>query len=223
MFFHNGATSSKKLLVWFFLLLVRSVLCHGFLEASNSSSFNLGSVILEPLDGLRRYVESIVGTHVIGICAEFVEMLLKFVAEGAASGLNVIAVYVSEILRATGVNETISIPHFTAEGVSAVTKWAMLALTGYWILCVLLRVTVAFVRRVFWLLKMVVVMWLFARIVNDPSASTDTTTVRLTLLVLICAVFEVATSNNVGKAASLESRISSLEGQVKGMEKRKVE
>ncbi|XP_051505001.1 uncharacterized protein si:dkey-74k8.3 isoform X2 [Myxocyprinus asiaticus] len=223
MFFHNGASSSKKLLVLGFLLLVRSVLCHGFLEASNSSSYNLGSVILEPLDGLRRYVESIVGTHVIGICAEFVEMLLKFVAEGAASGLNVIAVYVSEILRATGVNETISIPHFTAEGVSAVTKWALLALTGYWILSVLLRVTVAFVRRVFWLLKVVVVMWLFARIVSDPSASTDTTTVRLTLLVLICAVFEVATSNNGGKAASLESRVSSLEGRVKGMEKKKVE
>ncbi len=31
-------------------------------------------------------------------------MLLQFVAEGTASGLNVIAVYVSEILRATGVN-----------------------------------------------------------------------------------------------------------------------
>lgn len=35
---------------------------------------------------------------------QFFEMLLKFVAEGAASGLNVIAVYVSEILRATGVS-----------------------------------------------------------------------------------------------------------------------
>ena len=31
-------------------------------------------------------------------------MLLQFLAEGAASGLNVIAVYVSEILRATGVD-----------------------------------------------------------------------------------------------------------------------
>ncbi|XP_052010435.1 transmembrane protein 109-like [Xyrauchen texanus] len=223
MSIHNGASKSKKLLVLGFLLLARSVLCHGFLEASNSSSYNLGSVILEPLDGLRRYVESIVGTHVIGICAEFVEMLLKFVAEGAASGLNVIAAYVSEILRATGVNETISIPHFTAEGVSTVTKLALLTLTSYWILSVLLRVTVAFIKRVFWLLKLIIVLLLFIRIVNDPTASPDTTLMRLTLLVLICAVFGVATSNSGEKAASLESRVSSLEGHVKGMLKRKKE
>ncbi|XP_051513563.1 transmembrane protein 109-like [Myxocyprinus asiaticus] len=223
MSFHNSASNSKKLLVLGFLLLARSVLCHRFVEASNSSSYDLGSVILEPLDGLRRYMESIVGTHVIGICAEFVEMLLKFVAEGAASGLNVIAAYVSEILRATGVNETISIPHFTAEGVSTVTKLALLALTSYWILSVLLRVTVAFVRWVFWLLKLVVVLWLFTRIVSDPTASPDTTIMRLTLLVLICAVFGVATSNSGEKAASLESRVSSLEVRVKGMVKKKKE
>lgn len=90
---------SEKLLFFMFLVLVRSVLCHGLTE-----EFTSGSLILEPLDALRRYVESIVGTHAIQICVEFVEMVLQFVAEGAASGLNVIAVYVSEILRATGAN-----------------------------------------------------------------------------------------------------------------------
>ncbi|XP_067238984.1 uncharacterized protein si:dkey-74k8.3 isoform X2 [Chanodichthys erythropterus] len=216
---HNVASrSSAKLLYFGFLVLVRSVFCHGFAEEFNPGSYDFGSVILEPLDGLRRYAESIVGTHVIEICVEFVEMLLKFVAEGAASGLNVIAVYVSEILRATGVNETISIPHFTAEGVSAVTKWALLALISYWLLFFLLRVTVGLVRRVFWLLKAVVMLWLFVRIVSDPVASTEITTMRLILLVLICAVFGVATSYGGG---GLESRISKLEGQVKGMEKKK--
>ncbi|XP_051715627.1 uncharacterized protein si:dkey-74k8.3 isoform X2 [Ctenopharyngodon idella] len=218
---HNVASrSSEKLLYFGFLVLVRSVLCHGFAEEFNPGSYDFGSVFLEPLDGLRRYAESIVGTHVIEICVEFVEMLLKFVAEGVASGLNVIAVYVSEILRATGVNETISIPHFTAEGVSAVTKWALLALISYWLLFFLLRVTVALVRRVFWLIKAVVVLWLFVRIVSDPVAPTEVTTMRLILLVLICAVFGVATSYGGG---GLESRISKLEGQVKGMEKKKKE
>ncbi|XP_016311581.1 transmembrane protein 109-like isoform X2 [Sinocyclocheilus anshuiensis] len=221
---HNIASkSSEKLLFFGFLVLVRSVLCHGFAEEFTSGSYDFGSVILEPLDGLRKYVESIVGTHVIEIGAEFVEMLLQLVAEGAASGLNVIAVYVSEILRATGVNETVSVPHFTAEGVSAVTKWALLALIAYWLLSLLLRVTVMLVRRVFWLIKAVVVLWLFVRIISDPTASSEVTTMRLTLLMLICAVFGVATSSGGGTGASLESRMSRLEGQVKGMEKKKTQ
>lgn len=68
---HNVASrSSEKLLYFGFLVLVRSVLCHGFAEEFNAGSYDFGSVILEPLDGLRRYVESIVGTHVIEICVE---------------------------------------------------------------------------------------------------------------------------------------------------------
>ncbi|KTF87791.1 hypothetical protein cypCar_00030606 [Cyprinus carpio] len=220
---HNIASrSSEKLLFFGFLVLVRSVLCHGFAEEFTAGSYDFGSVILEPLDRLRKYVESIVGTHVIEIGAEFVEMLLKFVAEGAASGLNVIAVYVSEILRATGVNETVSVPHFTAEGVSAVTKWALLALIAYWLLSLLLRVTVMLVRRVFWLIKAVVVLWLFVRIIGDPTASNQVTTMRLILLVLICAVFGVATSSGGGTGGSLESRMNRLEGQVRGLEKKKM-
>lgn len=35
---------------------------------------------------------------------QFLEMVIRFLAEGAASGLNVIAVYVTEILRVTGVD-----------------------------------------------------------------------------------------------------------------------
>jgi len=118
--------------------------------------------------------------------------------------------------------ETISIPHFTSEGVSAVTKCAVLALIGYWLLSFLLRVTVALVRRVFWLIKATAVLWLFVRIVSDPLAPPEVTTMRLTLLVLVCAVFGVATSGGVG-GGSLETRISSLEGRVKGMEKKKRE
>ncbi|XP_056624893.1 uncharacterized protein si:dkey-74k8.3 isoform X2 [Triplophysa dalaica] len=217
-FLNCASRNSQKLLVLGFLLLVRSVLCH---EQHKAGSYNLGS-ILEPLDGLREYVESIVGTHALQIGFEFVEMLLKFVAEGAASGLNVIAVYVSEILRATGVNESISSPHFTTEGVSAVIKWALLALTGYSILSLVLRVTVALVRRVFWLVKVILVLWLFVRIVSDPSASTELIGMRLTLLVLICAVFGIVTSSAGGTGAGLEERVRRLEGQFK-MEKKKTE
>ncbi len=68
---HNVASrSSEKLLFFGFLVLARSVLCHGFAEEFTPGSYDFGSVILEPLDGLRKYVESIVGTHVIAICTE---------------------------------------------------------------------------------------------------------------------------------------------------------
>nr|XP_055034087.1 uncharacterized protein si:dkey-74k8.3 isoform X1 [Misgurnus anguillicaudatus] len=238
--------SSQTLLVFGVLFLVLPVLCHGleFTEKSNINTLNIDSVIMEPLDGLRQYVESVVGTHAIQMGVEnavfyldsvfgpenvysvamFVEMLMKFVAEGAASGLNVIAVYVSEILRATGVSEeTISIPHFTAEGVYSVIKWALLALIGYWILTVVLRVTLALVRRVFWLLKAILVLWVFMRIVNDPTASTNITTLRLTLLVLFCAVFGVTTSRAGGSGDGLEKRVRNLEGRLQVMEKTKTE
>ncbi|XP_057206249.1 uncharacterized protein si:dkey-74k8.3 isoform X1 [Triplophysa rosa] len=238
-FLNCASRNSQKLLVLGVFLLVRSVLCH---EEHKAGSYNFGSIIMEPLDGLRKYAESIVGTHALQIgfenavlyldsvfgpenvysVAMFVEMLLKLIAEGAASGLNVIAVYVSEILRATGVSETISIPHFTTEGVSAVIKWALLALIGYSILSVVLRVTVALVRRVFWLLKVILVLWLFVRIVSDPSASTELIAMRLTLLVLICAVIGIVTSSTGGNGAGLEKRVRSLEGEFK-MEKRKTE
>ncbi|XP_065122633.1 uncharacterized protein [Paramisgurnus dabryanus] len=218
MSFHIGR-SSQTLLVFGVLVLVLPVLCHGLQTPEKS---NIDSVIMEHLDGLRQYVESIVGTHAVQMGVEFVEMLLKFVAEGAASGLNVIAVYVSEILRATGVSEeTISIPHFTAEVVYSVIKWGLLALIGYWILTVVLRVTLALVRRVFWLLKAILILWVFMRIVNDPTASTSITTLRLTLLVLICAVFGVATSRAGWSVDGLEKRVTNLEGRLEVMEKTK--
>lgn len=40
--------------------------------------------------------------HVSTLPPQFFETVIRFLAEGAASGLNVIAVYVTEILRVTG-------------------------------------------------------------------------------------------------------------------------
>lgn len=56
--------SSQKLLVFGVLLLVCSVLCY---EEHKAGSYHFGSIIMEPLDGLRNYVESIVGTHALQI------------------------------------------------------------------------------------------------------------------------------------------------------------
>ncbi|XP_030638902.1 transmembrane protein 109 [Chanos chanos] len=238
--------SSKKFLVFGLLFAhVFATGCRGQAvptdEAPEADS-GLLSVVSNFGEELRRYLESTVGTNVIETSFEnaieylesvfgpeniytiamFVEMLLRFVAEGAASGLNVIAAYVSEILRATGVDAKLPFPHFTPEGVSWVAKWALLALIGYWLLSIVLRVAVALLRRVFWLLKGAVALWLFMRIVSDPSTSTDTTAARLALLVIGYAVLSVVTASTGGKeSACLENRLSSLEGRIKLMEKKR--
>lgn len=81
---HNIASrSSEKLLFFGFLVLVRSVLCHGFAEEFTSGSHDFGSVILEPLDGLRKYVESIVGTHVVEICVQVTFLLFMKLSNDA--------------------------------------------------------------------------------------------------------------------------------------------
>lgn len=170
------------------------------------------------------FVESAVGTHVLKTCGEVMEMVLQFVAEGAASGLNVIAVYVSEILRATGLGAPVSIPHFTPEGVSSVVKYALLGLIVYWLVCAVLRASIGLLRRVFWLLKSLIVIWLFLRIISDPAAAPDTTAVRVSLLVIICALVSVATGGASGtNSGCLEERLSTLEGRVQTMEESKTE
>ncbi|XP_026857908.2 uncharacterized protein si:dkey-74k8.3 isoform X2 [Electrophorus electricus] len=175
---------------------------------------------MDLMDEPRRYVESMVGTHAAETFFAFMEMVLRFVAEGAASGLNVIAVYMSEILRVTGVSDPVSIPHFTPEGVFLAAKWALIAAIGYWLLCVVLRVAIVLLKRVFWLLKVVVVGWLFIRIIGEPSASPNITMVRLTLLVVFCAVLSVAFGAARGTSSQwMENRLKNLEGRVKVLEK----
>lgn len=144
-------------------------------------------------------------------------MLIRFLAEGAASGLNVIAVYVTEILRVTGVDVKLPFPHFTPEGVASVAQWGLLALIGYWLVTMTLRLLVSTVRRLFWVLKTVAALWMFGLIVADMSAEADVTAVRLGCLVLAYAVLGL-----VGPAAekteSLEGRLSSLEGRLSAVE-----
>ncbi|KAK2838999.1 hypothetical protein Q7C36_013813 [Tachysurus vachellii] len=170
---------------------------------------------------LRRHVDSIIGAHTTTKCLTFLDMVLQFVAEGAAGGLNVIAVYVAEILRATGMGDPISIPHFTPVGIAGAAKWALLVVISYLLLCAVLRLAVTLLRRVFWMLKVIVVVWLFTRIISDPKVSSDTTVMRLFLLVMFMAVWSVATTMKSGTVLTgLESRLTNLEARVAVMENR---
>lgn len=182
----------------------------------------LRTLIVGSCQEIQRYAESVVGSGVIRSAAEFLEMVIRFLAEGAASGLNVIAVYVTEILRVTGFDVAHTLPRFTPEGVAAIAQWGLVALIGYWVLTIVLRLLIGVLRRVFWVVKTVLALWLFGLIVTDKHATADVTAVRLGGLVLGCVLLTLATSCSE-KTCTVEGRLSSLEGRLKAVEKRKGE
>lgn len=182
----------------------------------------LRTLITGTCQEVQRYAESMVGSGVIRSAAEFLEMVIRFLAEGAASGLNVIAVYVTEILRVTGFDVALTLPRFTPEGVTAIAQWGLLALIGYWVATIVLRLLICIVRRVFWVVKTVLALWLFGLIVTDKHASADTTAVRVGGLVLGCVLLTLLTSSSE-KTSAVDQRLSSLESRLKTVEKRKGE
>ncbi|XP_058506564.1 transmembrane protein 109-like isoform X1 [Solea solea] len=200
------------------------------------------SLITGTCKEIQRYTESVLGTGVVRSVAEsavlflesflgqenvytvamFFEMVIHVLAEGAASGLNVIAVYVAEILRVTGFDSSLMLPRFTPEGVTAFAQWGLLSLIGYWVLTIVLRLLIAVMRRVFWVVKTVLALWFFGLIVMDKSAAADTTAVRLAGLVLVCALLTLLSSASENSCA-VEQRLSFLESRLKAVEKRKGE
>uniref|UniRef100_A0A668SGV9 Uncharacterized protein n=1 Tax=Oreochromis aureus TaxID=47969 RepID=A0A668SGV9_OREAU len=153
---------------------------------------------------------------------QFFEMVIRFLAEGAASGLNVIAVYVTEILRVTGFDAALKLPRFTPEGVTAVAQWGLVALIGYWLLSIVLRLLIGVIKQVFWIIKTVLGLWFFGLIVTDKQASADTTAVRLAGLVLVCVLLTLLTSSSE-KSFVVEDRLRRLEGRVNAVENKKKE
>lgn len=189
-------------------------------KAESPPVVTLRTVITGTCQEIHRYAESVLGTGVVRSAAEFLETVIRFLAEGAASGLNVIAVYVTEILRVTGFDVALTLPRFTPEGVTAVAQWGLLALIGYWVLTIVLRLLIGVVKQVFWVVKTVLSLWLFGLIVTDKSATADVTAVRLAGLVLGCVMLTLLTSGSE-KSFVMEDRLSSLEGRLKAVEKRK--
>ncbi|KAM4555336.1 uncharacterized protein PAE49_014431 isoform 2-T2 [Odontesthes bonariensis] len=191
-------------------------------KAESPPVVTLRTLITATCQEIQRYAESVLGAGVLRSAAEFLETVIRFLAEGAASGLNVIAVYVTEILRVTGFDVALTLPRFTPEGVTAVAQWGLVALIGYWVLTIVLRLLIGVAKQVFWVVKTVLALWLFGLIVTDKHASADTTAVRLGGLVLACVLLTLLTSDS-DKPYAVENRLNSLEGRLKAVEKRKGE
>uniref|UniRef100_A0A3P9JTT5 Si:dkey-74k8.3 n=1 Tax=Oryzias latipes TaxID=8090 RepID=A0A3P9JTT5_ORYLA len=187
--------------------------------AGSAPVVSLRTLITGTCQEIQRHAESILGTTVIQSTAEILQTAIRFLAEGAASGLNVIAVYVTEILRVTGFNAALTLPRFTPEGVTSIAQWGLGCLIGYWLLTIVLRLLIGVLKQVFWMVKTVLALWVFGLIVLDKSASTDTTAFRLGGLVLTCVLLSLYTTD-FSKHSAVENRLSKLEGRLKAVEKK---
>ncbi|XP_062249498.1 voltage-gated monoatomic cation channel TMEM109 isoform X1 [Platichthys flesus] len=186
---------------------------HGYAESLLGTG-----VVRSAAESAGLFLESMLGQERVYTLAMFFEMVLRVVAEGAASGLNVIAVYFTEILRVTGFEA--ALPRVTPEGVAAFAQWGLLALIGYWVLTIVLRLLIAVLRRVFWVVRTVLALWLFGLMVTDKTATTEATAVRLAGLVLVCALLTLLSSASE-KSCAVEQRLSVLESRLRAVEKRK--
>ncbi|XP_012711113.1 uncharacterized protein si:dkey-74k8.3 isoform X2 [Fundulus heteroclitus] len=200
------------------LLLLAVSLCRAGDESP--AVVTLRTVITGTCQEIQRHAESLVGAGVLRSAAEFLQKAIRSLAEGAASGLNVIAVYVTEILRVTGFDVALTLPRFTPEGVTAVAQWGLVGLLAYWVLTILLQLLFGVFKQLFWVVKTVLGLWLFGLIVTDKHASAETTAIRVGILVLVIALLSLFTSSSE-KSSNLESRLNKLEGRLKAVERRK--
>ncbi|XP_064193835.1 voltage-gated monoatomic cation channel TMEM109 [Anguilla rostrata] len=180
--------------------------------------------VLEFSKEAHEYVVSVVGTQAIDKSLECVQGVIRVLSEGAASGLNVVAVYVSEIFKAAGIPIKLPFHRITPEGVAFVAQWALVAVIGYWLLSLLLRLVGSVVRRILWLLKLGVALWLFSLIVGDTEAGVETTALRLAGLVCACVLMGMGGASDRNRdSAHLEKRIRSLEAKLRTVERKKEE
>lgn len=100
------------------------------------------------------------------------------------------------------------------EGVLFVTQWALLAVIGYWMLSLLLRLVAGAVWRILWLLKLGGALVLFGWILSDTDASMETRAMWLAGLVAACVLL------GVGPRSGLQDHTTNLEEQVRRLEKR---
>lgn len=107
----------------------------------------------------------------------------------------------------------------TPEGLIFVSQWVLVALIGYWLLSLALRLVASTLRQFLWLLKLSVALVCFGLILSDHSVKTETIAIRLAVLVSVCILLGVGRGSNAAdKTAYLEEQVKILERRLKEME-----
>ena len=111
----------------------------------------------------------------------------------------------------------------TPEGLIFVAQWVLVAVIGYWLLSFAFRLVALTLRRTLWLLKVSMALMCFALILSDRSVDTETTAIRMAVLVCVCVLLGIGTSRGFAvadKTAHLEEQVKILERRLRQMERR---
>ncbi|XP_062334423.1 voltage-gated monoatomic cation channel TMEM109 [Osmerus eperlanus] len=210
--------------------------CFLFMFTSGHSTFEKSSMYSERTGGLwetltdlseeaHSYVVHLVGARTLKAVQKSLSQVVWTVAGGLASALTVTSQYLTQLLRAAGVEVDLHLDHITPESVVNIGQWVLLALIGYWLLSMALRLVASTLRRVLWLLKLSAVLGLFGLILSDSDAETQTTALRLAGLGCLCILLGIGQpgAGSAVKTAHLEEQVRALERRVREMERRRIE
>ncbi|XP_030286314.1 voltage-gated monoatomic cation channel TMEM109 [Sparus aurata] len=171
----------------------------------------------------RSYLGRLAGEQTVLSVQKAFSQVLHVVAGGLAGGLNVLLQYVSHFLHAAGIQAGFPINKVTPEGLIFVAQWVLVAVIGYWLLSFAFRLVALTLRRTLWLLKVSMALMCFGLILGDRSVDTETTAIRMAVLVCVCVLLGIGTSRGsavADKTAHLEEQVKILEKRLRQMEKR---
>lgn len=169
----------------------------------------------------RTYLHRLAGEQAVQSALEASSQALHVVAGGLAGGLNVLLQYVSQFLQAAGVQGSPPVK-VTPEGLIFVAQWVLLALIGYWLFSLAVRLIASTLRQVLWLLKVSIALVCFGLILRDHSVGTETMAIRLAVLVLVCVLLGIGSSRGsdaAHKTTHLEEQVKILERRLREIEK----
>ncbi|XP_034543067.1 transmembrane protein 109 [Notolabrus celidotus] len=223
MSFRSVQTASSGL--WLLLCgLMTSVSGEKVVESSPGSGIiqDIRTALTELAGEGRAYLGRVAGEQTVLSVQKAFSQVLGVVAGSLASGLNVLLKYVTHLLQAAGVQVNVPMVRVTSDGLIFVAQWVLLALIGYWLLSLALRLVASTLRRTLWLLKVGMALGCFGLILSDHEASSETTAIRLAVLVLVCVLLGVGRgggSEAIDKMAHLEEQVRILERRLREMER----
>lgn len=194
-------------------------------EKESESRFGMIQEIRAAVADLTRegktYLHRLAEDQAVQSVLEASSRALHVMAGSLAEALNVVLQYVSDLLQAAGVQGILPVK-VTPEGLIFVAQWVLLALIGYWLFSLAIRLVASTLRHVLWLLKVSFALVCFGLILMDHSVGTETMAIRLAVLVFVCVLIGVGSSrgsNAANQTAHLEKQVKILEGRLKEMEK----
>lgn len=206
--------------LWVMNTLLLFVTGEEVLESRPGTIHDLRTALVDLAGEGRTYLCWLAGEQTVLTVQKAFSQALRVVAASLAGGLTTLLECVSHFLQDVGVlRGGFPINKVTPEGLIFVSQWVLVALIGYWLLSLALRLVASTLRQFLWLLKLSVALVCFGLILSDHSVKTETIAIRLAVLVSVCILLGVGRGSNAAdKTAYLEEQVKILERRLKEME-----